>query len=599
MSFYHPHRVSCSCGHVFSHSLVKSANVERSPAIRQAALEGTLHRLYCPGCGQQVVVESKFFFADPQRNSLFMVKPSNQRFRSQNDSEELALGLKAFPEFIMDRKLTNLRVVYGLDELREKLVCQDANLDDRQMEVAKLYILRDHPFLMKRNRLFIHLAAVRDGMMHFVAGHKNNETAFTTQLPISLLEELTTKLPAPEVKKVTAKKTTARKTAKKHLAAPGFFDQLGQIFGGGGKPKTTNAGESNFWVNFRSLSNRNEAKAALQTTADAIKAGRAVPLSGAEFDRMISLLEGNAASLDSASKQNLQVLFDYAVRKGNDRAQERLTEVRFGVPLDDEWSTNAARGDIPVIWRVLAQLPASNVVGNVSLKRIDVEGIKKGGVYGGGVITIFGGTASATTGSGLESYEDTLRHEVGHAVHWRRKDFVDAWLRTQFGWEEFQASTAGVLAWASKMGAAAWPAGTSAALQQAAANVLVTSLPASGWNEGPIRAEAATPAVRAVLAHPDCGVAKAWKQSGSNWFQQCDEWFTAGDKAFFINFYFRTFMCVNKSTISTVLQMPSRYAAMSPPEFFAELYALWYDPEDPQKNAVPQSARTWFAANVG
>lgn len=620
MSVYHPHTVTCVCGDSFTHALVESANVERSPAIRQAVLDGTLHRVHCPRCGQRVVAEVKFYFADPKRNSLFLVKPGSERFRSHEDSEELAKGVKAFPASLMDSRSTKLRVVYGLDELREKLICEDAGIDDRTVEVAKLYILRDHPFLTKHNRLVIHLTAVKGRLMHFVAGHKNRTELFQAQLPLALLDELapgTAALPpaASSSRKVRSSKAAApvlKKATSKELAmpaaaaAPGLFkgmDHFLRGMAGGGKAVRKPAKKTalQFWVNFRELSNRNEAKAALRALADAVKKGATVPLSGPEFNRMIRLLQGNASALDSASKQNLQVIFDYAVRKHHDRAQELLTEVRFGVPLDDEWSSNTARGDIPVLWRVMSQLPASNVAGNVSLKRIDLSGSDAGGEYdpNNGFITIFRGTASARSRVNVESFEDTLRHEVGHAVHWRKKRIIDEWLKAQFGWETFEGSIAGVLAWAERMGAAAWPAGTSDAVKRGVAAVLATSLPPDGWEANPIHDASASPAVRAVLASKACGLAKAWRQTGSDWYNQCDEWFVANGRRFFVNFWYGTFMSVKAGTIALVRRMPDLYAAMSPEEFFAELYALWYDKDDPDREVVPQAARKWFAKNVG
>lgn len=608
MSVYHPRTVRCTCGTSFKHALLESANVERTPAIRDAVLDGTLHRVHCPACGQRVVAEVKFYFADPKRKKLFLVNPSSERFRSRADSDELQRGLKAFPASVMDATNAELRVVYGLDELREKLICQDSGLDDRAVELAKLCIVRDHPFLLNHNRLAIHLTAVKERRMHFVAGHKNRKELFKVQLPVALLDELTAQPPAAPGGKPRSAKAPARpmkQAAGRRFAfdpakvAPGLFKAGGAAAKRGTRPAKSAAPQ--LWVNFRELSDRNDAKAALHDMAEAIRKGQAVPLTGAKFHRLLRLLSGNVNSLDNSSKQNLQVVFDYAVQQRNERAQELLTEVRFGVPLDDEWSRNTAKKDIPVLWRVLSQLPASNVTGNIALKRIDISGTDSGGVYDPdtGYITIFGGTATGMAGKRLENFEDTLRHEVGHAVHWREKKKVDDWLKAEFGWEEFTTDTAGILQWASRMGAAAWPPGTSEVLKRKAAAVLAASLPASGWESGPIRDDSAEMAVQDVLGSKACGAAKAWKQSGSDWYEHCDEWFVAGGRRFFINFWYGTFMCVNDTTISLVGKMPSLYAAMSPAEFFAELYALWYDEDDPDRKLVPPAARTWFKKNVG
>jgi hypothetical protein len=38
---------------------------------------------------------------------------------------------------------------------------------------------------------------------------------------------------------------------------------------------------------------------------------------------------------------------------------------------------------------------------------------------------------------------------------------------------------------------------------------------------------------------------------------------------------------------------------MSPLEFFAELYALYYDLDDPKRSAIPADVGKWLEKNVG
>ena len=58
-------------------------------------------------------------------------------------------------------------------------------------------------------------------------------------------------------------------------------------------------------------------------------------------------------------------------------------------------------------------------------------------------------------------------------------------------------------------------------------------------------------------------------------------------------------MAVDDTTLALVDRMPSNYAAMSPYEFFAELYALYYDREDPHRNAIPSHIATWLSGTLG
>ena len=58
-------------------------------------------------------------------------------------------------------------------------------------------------------------------------------------------------------------------------------------------------------------------------------------------------------------------------------------------------------------------------------------------------------------------------------------------------------------------------------------------------------------------------------------------------------------MCVAESTLDLIDQhMPDRYAAMSPDEFFAELYALYYHPSDPRRQQIPADVLQWMAEHI-
>ncbi len=45
--------------------------------------------------------------------------------------------------------------------------------------------------------------------------------------------------------------------------------------------------------------------------------------------------------------------------------------------------------------------------------------------------------------------------------------------------------------------------------------------------------------------------------------------------------------------------MPRDYASMSHFEFFAELYALYYDEDDPLRGNIPGNIAQWFDQHIG
>jgi hypothetical protein len=58
-------------------------------------------------------------------------------------------------------------------------------------------------------------------------------------------------------------------------------------------------------------------------------------------------------------------------------------------------------------------------------------------------------------------------------------------------------------------------------------------------------------------------------------------------------------MVVSESALQLVAKMPSSYAAMSHYEFFAEIYSLYYDADDPQRPVIPANVATWLDKNIG
>src|SRR5262249_11456790 len=101
---------------------------------------------------------------------------------------------------------------------------------------------------------------------------------------------------------------------------------------------------------------------------------------------------------------------------------------------------------------------------------------------------------------------------------------------------------------------------------------------------------------------PQFGPRLAYRQSGANWYQNFPTWYRARDNAFFVNFWYADFMAVSVETLDRfVARMPDDYAAMSPYEFFAELYALYYDHDDPQRKVIAAEAdvAAWLDRHIG
>jgi len=160
MAVFHSTPVTCSCGQSGDANLAKSINVKRNPAVRGQILRGEFHRAVCSACGAVAAVERPFYYSDPDRQAVFLVQPRGERFNHTRDGQRLTRQGRDCRLLLGGVDPSQLRVVYGLDELREKLVAQDAHFDDRHVELFKLFVLHEHPFLLRTPRLQLVLSNV-------------------------------------------------------------------------------------------------------------------------------------------------------------------------------------------------------------------------------------------------------------------------------------------------------------------------------------------------------------------------------------------------------------------------------------------------------
>lgn len=553
-----PHRVVCSnCRQAFSVELARSVNASRFPAARQSILAGTMHRVSCVHCGARATVEKGFTYVDLERNTVISVRPRKERHTWDEASRHFEAQLRLVPTRALKAGEGLTRVVFGMGELREKLVAQDAGLDDRDVEMLKALVVNDHPFLLQIPRLRLHLVAVTSRELEFRAGFDHDLRVFKATIP-------------------------------RALAAP--------LMGDGGvlrrwaedahREQSLYALAADRWVSIDRWSPRNWALSRLQDYARTIRAGGMVDVKEPHFKQMLEQLpRGN--DLPGWAKQDLRVLYGFAKTHGHQALEDTLFEVRFGKGLDDDWAFNNDPDDIATLWDLLKDLPDTNVEGNVRLNQVQLETGMSWYDPGSGDIFI-----AEEVLPHREDFQDVVRHEVGHAVHEGLATTIDSWLTQRFGWKRFDESPAGIDAWINEMGG--WgPLNETERAQ--VREILQQVRRVQEWGPGP----APNPPSGHPWWRPDLGPRLAYERTGSSWFYNHPNWYRVCGKAFFVNFWYGTFVVVDEATLELIARMPSSYAAMSHFEFFAELYALFYDLDDPLRRNIPADVTSWLQNNVG
>lgn len=562
MAIVYPYSLQCECGQTFVASLADGINAGRSPEVRDEIIRGALHRVTCPSCRKTVTAEKSFFYSDASRGTFIQVKPRQDRHLWRQASAGLEQTAALIPESHVPLSKRKIRVVFGMQELREKLIAEDLGIDDRIIELLKVIAIHDHPFLLHRPRLRLSVEGYERNELKLKAMFDHSSQVFLLSLPLD------------RVKRLAGQKATLKTWIRK----AGHRSSILEL-------------RDDKWANMWRWSPQPDALDLLRGYALQVQSGQAIDSSTPEFTRMLAGLP-RGSHLPVWAKGDLQVLFIEFKRVGDEVVQQQLFEIRFAKALEDDWTTNADTTDIDTLWQLLVNLPPNDVEGNTAISEIYLDKGKDGGFYEPQTGDIHIGERVL---SNKEGFEDVVRHEIGHGVHEKNFGLVDTWLEQRFGWKMFDPDRRGVDAWVALMGG--WARfGASAAEQQDMPRLLSAALGSgSCWNPP------SPPNVPSghVWSRPDFGPRLAFKQSGSYWYQNNATWYRANGKAFFCNFWYRSLCVVDEAALEMIAQMPSSYAAMSPLEFFAELYALYHDVDDPKWQAIPGDVADWLRANTG
>jgi hypothetical protein len=158
--------VDCRCGARLEALVADSLNAARHTHLKQAVLERRLHVFVCAVCQRPITIEKEMLYVDVPRRQFIGVYPTNERVRERECGEEL---LNAFERTVAKdapgvvRELASsflVRVVFGYEELREKIVADDAGLSDLILELVKARLLASDRSLVERGVMTLRLERV-------------------------------------------------------------------------------------------------------------------------------------------------------------------------------------------------------------------------------------------------------------------------------------------------------------------------------------------------------------------------------------------------------------------------------------------------------
>ena len=137
MPAYRSFQLNCTCGHEFKAILWDSINVTEQRELKSKLMNGEINQIHCKQCKKKSYVEKHLLYHDMDQQLWVQMFPGSDRTKWQE--------LEAEHKEILKKKIHirkyHFRLVFGREELLEKIRIFDHKLDDRVIELIKLKII--------------------------------------------------------------------------------------------------------------------------------------------------------------------------------------------------------------------------------------------------------------------------------------------------------------------------------------------------------------------------------------------------------------------------------------------------------------------------
>jgi hypothetical protein len=117
------------CQHAGRHELLPFLDLNKHPKQKLAILTDSLFTVNCPSCAKQFTVLHELLVVDEKQHIGLLLAPQSEVRELDGDG----IGRQGLQSY-------TLRLVSTAAGLKEKILLLDSNLDDRTIELCKLYL---------------------------------------------------------------------------------------------------------------------------------------------------------------------------------------------------------------------------------------------------------------------------------------------------------------------------------------------------------------------------------------------------------------------------------------------------------------------------
>jgi hypothetical protein len=174
MSVFHPLQISCThCGDTQERTVAATLHGPRVPEVAEQIRKGIFQRVKCGACSEIFSIDSPLTYLDFKAGFWLTMYPLAWEVRWKTLEHEprrdmiRAVCENAPPSARSFADGMRVRAVFGLEALREKLLCFESDLPDDALEVLKLQLLKARKDVPLHPRTRPRLIAVEDARLIF------------------------------------------------------------------------------------------------------------------------------------------------------------------------------------------------------------------------------------------------------------------------------------------------------------------------------------------------------------------------------------------------------------------------------------------------
>ncbi len=180
--------VTCpKCNKEHSIRIWRSINTTLDPEMKAAVRDRSAFLFECPSCGEKTYMDYGFLYHQMEDRIMIHYASTDE---NADEIYEMLNGNDP-TGMITDMRKNNylIRIVRSQNELREKIAIFDEGLDDRIIEIFKIYILatfqEDHPDCKQIETLYF-----RDGEKNLIQILADGESYGVSEIPDKFYKEL-------------------------------------------------------------------------------------------------------------------------------------------------------------------------------------------------------------------------------------------------------------------------------------------------------------------------------------------------------------------------------------------------------------------------